>query len=91
MDGSGSSDPDGDALTYKWVQTAGPDVTGGAGFLVGAMPAFNTPVDVSTLFFNLTVNDCNGDSAPDTVQVNVLEHAGPSFYVDGDNGSDNNG
>ena len=27
LDGSGSSDVDGDPLTYSWVQTAGPTVT----------------------------------------------------------------
>ena len=26
LDGSGSSDPDGDRLTFRWTQTAGPQV-----------------------------------------------------------------
>jgi hypothetical protein len=91
LDGSGSSDPDGDKLTYRWTQVSGPDVTGGAGFLTGVSPAFTAPLDVSTLFFDLTVNDGNGDSAADRVQVNVLEHTGPSFYVDGDMGNDTTG
>jgi hypothetical protein len=91
LDGSGSSDPDGDTLTYRWTQVSGPDVTGGAGFMTGISPAFTAPLDVSTLFFDLTVNDGNGDSATDRVQVNVLEHTGPSFYVDGDIGNDTTG
>ncbi len=91
LDGSGSSDPDGDKLSYKWKQTAGVDVTNGIGFLTGVSPQFSVPTEVSTLLFELTVNDGNGDSAAEPVQVNILEHTGPSFYVDGDNGSDASG
>ena len=88
LDGSGSSDQDGDSLTFTWTQTGGPDVTGGVGFLTGEMPTFNAPDDVSTLLFNLVVNDGSANSPADSVQVNVLEHLGPSFYVDGNNGDD---
>ncbi len=91
LDGSGSSDPDGETLSYKWRQTAGVDVTNGTGFLTGVSPQFSVPTEVSTLLFELTVNDGNGDSAAEPVQVNILEHTGPSFYVDGDNGSDVSG
>ncbi len=91
LDGSGSSDLENNSLTYTWTQTSGPDVTGGSGTLTGVSPSFTAPYDVSTLIFDLTVNDGNGDSPVNSVQVNVLEHLGPSFYVDADNGDDATG
>ncbi len=90
LNGSGSSDPDGEQLEYQWTQVFGPDATGGVGFLVGVAPSF-TPESVGTLIFELRVNDGHGDSPPDSVQINVLEHTGQSIFVDGDNGSDDNG
>ena len=88
LDGSGSADSEGDPLTYTWTQTYGPDVTAGVGSLSGETPVFTAPNGVSTLQFSLEVDDGNGNRASDTLQVNVLEHLGPSFFVDGDNGSD---
>lgn len=73
LDGSGSSDPDLDFLTYGWVQTDGPLVT-----LTGATsitPTFTAP-DVSPggalLTFQLTVHDGHVSSAADTVQIAVV-------------------
>ncbi|MBB6647437.1 PKD domain-containing protein [Halobellus ruber] len=71
LNASGSSDPDGDALSFSWTQTAGPNVT-----LQGATtatpgftaPDTDTPV---TLAFELTVADGNGGSDTDTVSVTV--------------------
>jgi hypothetical protein len=88
LDGSGSS---AGALTYRWEQTKGPDVTGGAGFLSGVTPSFTTPDTVDTVSFSLTVNDGSSTSAANTVHVNVLEHSGPSFFIDSDEGSDDSG
>src|SRR5205823_9112607 len=63
LDGTGSSDPDNDPLTYAWTQVDGPTVT-----LAGANTAtatFNTPwVSANTaLKFQLTVNDPYGGSS----------------------------
>lgn len=71
LDGSGSSDPDNDALTYIWTQVSGPAVT-----LTGATtasPSFTAPNVQGTqnLVFQLVVNDGTADSAPDTVTIAV--------------------
>lgn len=91
LDGSGSSDPDGDALTYTWTQTKGPDVTNGAGSLTGVDPSFIAPDSVDTLVFELVVNDGTQDSAPASVAVNVFEDINVTYFVDGDNGDDETG
>ena len=89
LDGRDSSDPDGASLTHQWRQIYGPDVTGGAGFLSGATPTFAAPRDVTTVLFELSVDDGNG-AAPsrDTVQINVMENPAEAIFVDGDGGSD---
>ena len=89
LDGRDSSDPDGASLTYQWRQIHGPDVTDGAGFLTGATPTFAAPRDVTTVLFELSVDDGNG-AAPslDTVQINVMENPAEAIFVDGDGGND---
>jgi hypothetical protein len=72
LDGSGSSDPDGDTLTYSWTQTAGTQVT--LNDANSASPSFTAPdVDSNgdTLTFELTVDDGNGHTATDTVNIDV--------------------
>src|SRR3989441_682768 len=78
LDGSASSDPDGDALTFKWTQISGPAIT-----LTGANttnPTFNAPlVDTDTILtFQLTVNDGKLDSAPAAVNVVIKNVLAPS-------------
>ncbi len=91
LDGRASNDADGDALTYTWRQTAGVDVTAGAGTLTGAQPSFTAPEGVQTVRFTLTVNDGRTNSPSDEVVVHVLEDAATAIFVDGDNGNDGTG
>ena len=70
LDGSGSNDPDLDALSYIWTQTGGPSVS-----LTGAntpSPTFTAPevgAGGALLTFQLVVNDGHASSAADTVQI----------------------
>ena len=68
LNASGSSDPDGDTLSYQWTQTAGTSVT--LSDATTAEPSFTAP-EVSgdeTLTFEVEVND---SQATDTDVVNV--------------------
>jgi hypothetical protein len=67
LDGSASSDPDGNPLTYTWTQVAGPPVS----FAPHAVsPTFTAP-DPSTVTFRLVVNDGYVDGAADEVVIHV--------------------
>jgi MYXO-CTERM domain-containing protein len=89
LDGRGSSDPDGDTLSYAWTQTAGPPVTlSGANT---AQPSFTAPeVTANTvLTFSLVVSDASTPSSADTVNITVRQvnrapvaNAGPDQTVD---------
>ncbi len=70
LDATGSSDPDGDKLTYVWTQEGGPEVA-----LSGADTAkatFTAPdlIDGATLVFAVEVSD-GTDAAVNTVTVQV--------------------
>jgi chitinase len=69
LDGSASSDQDGDALTYKWTQVSGNTVT--LANSTKAKASFNLPAVTSdqTLVFRLTVTDAKGLSNAIDVQV----------------------
>ena len=76
LDGSGSSDPDGDTLTFAWSRASGTAVT-----LAGtdsAAPSFTAPWQPGDLVFQLTVTDPDGLAASDEVTVTVRDLA-PGF------------
>ncbi|MEW5766397.1 MAG: fibronectin type III domain-containing protein [bacterium] len=68
LDGSLSSDPDGNPLTYQWTQTAGPAVT--LSNPTAQKPTF-TPLTPDRYHFRLVVNDGQLDSNPDEVIITV--------------------
>ena len=73
LDGSASSDPDGDTLGYSWTQTAGVTVTLANAF--SAQASFDSP-DVgigssTSLTFQLRVTDGNGGVNTSSVDVTV--------------------
>ena len=84
------TDPQGQAITYKWTQTEGPDVTGGVGYLTGATPTFTAPSTVSVLRFSLVTSDGFLTSTPDEVRVYVLEDKTKALWVSGLLGDDAN-
>lgn len=84
LDGSNSSDPDGDTLSFQWTQTAGTSVG-----LTGAntdSPSFTAPDTDETLTFQLTVSDGNGGSDTDSVNVTVTQSVEPRLYIANFNG-----
>ena len=61
LDGSGSSDPDGDSLIYTW--------TNSFGTVMGVMPTVTLAPGVHRI--TLTIDDGNGGTDSDTVEITV--------------------
>ncbi len=85
LDGSGSTDPDNNIVSYQWEQTDGPTVT-----LTNANSVtsqFIAPITGSTLTFKLTVIDATGLQSTDTciISVSPTTRIGPfiASYYDG--------
>ncbi len=69
LDGSHSSDPDGDTLSYQWIQTAGPDITltdSSNSSLTIVAPSVIQPTQIT---FQLTVHD---GEASNKISANIL-------------------
>ena len=77
LDGSGSSDPDGDALTYTW--------TGAFGTASGINPTVTLPVAGSPHPITLTVADGWGGMSSDEVVVAVIDTQPPTIALNGAN------
>jgi formylglycine-generating enzyme required for sulfatase activity len=76
LDGSGSTDPDNDIVSYQWVQTDGPSVT-----LINsdtAIATFTANVAYgSSLIFELVVTDAGSLHAADTCVVTISNMPDP--------------
>jgi hypothetical protein len=70
LDGSGSYDPDGDALTYSWSFTSGT--------APGPKPTIEL-CDLGDHVITLTVNDGHGHTATDTVTINLKDCTPPDI------------
>jgi hypothetical protein len=73
LDGSGSHDPQGLALTYSWSQTGGTTVS--LSNPTSAKPSFTAPGVSGTLTFSLVVNDGQAASQPATVEITIQDRA----------------
>ena len=71
LNGSGSSDPDGDPLTYEW--------TWAGGSASGVNPTVVLPLGTTTI--TLVVNDGTTDSDPDTVNITVEDTTPPEVEI----------
>jgi len=71
LDGSGSSDPDGDALAFGWSCPAGR--------ATGVRPTVGLPMGTTTV--TLTVSDPQGTTATDTVQISVRDTTPPALQA----------
>lgn len=69
LDGTGSTDPETDTLTYAWSQLSGPAVT--LSDPTSATPTFTAPTGPATLEFQLEVCDQEPLCDTDTVVVTV--------------------
>ena len=69
LDASGSTDPDGDALSYEWTQTGGESVS--LSDTTSVSPSFDAPDSETTLTFEVAVSDGNGSTDTNSVSVTV--------------------
>ena len=85
LDGSGSSDPDGDSITYAWTQSDSTGISVTLSDATAASPTFTAPtVDTSgtVITFQLTVTDQNNSA--DTADVAVTINRKPTAVASAD-------
>jgi probable HAF family extracellular repeat protein len=75
LDGSASSDPDGDTLSYEWSEN---------GTVLGTTATLTATFDLGTHTFTLTVTDPCGASSQDDVVVHITDTTAPTISCPGD-------
>ena len=78
LDGTNSSDPEGETLTYEWRQVGGESVA--LSGVTVAQPAFRAQRP-GTYLFQLVVHDGQDASRPDTVKVEVVSISDAAVLV----------
>jgi len=73
LNGSGSSDPDGDPLTYVWKDAAGN--------VVGTSAIVQRTLSSGTYTFTLTVTDTGGLNSSAATQITIQDTTAPSLSV----------
>lgn len=105
LDGSGSSDENGDALTYSWTLVSAPSGSGTTGLTDASTVAPSISIDVpGTYVVQLIVNDGQVDSAPSQLVITTVNsrpvadagddetvYIGEQTPVDGSSSSDVDG
>ena len=74
LNGSGSSDPNGDVITYRWTEKSGPPVT--LSNPVSVQPTFVAPevgASGAEIVFELIVEDDAGLQGSDTITVTITD------------------
>jgi len=93
LDGTGSSDPEGLPLSYRWIQTSGPTVQ--LSSATSATPTFTAPIAPAggntILVFELTVTDKGALTSRDSSMVHVIatQPSNPGTPPPTDDGSGN--
>ena len=87
LSGSGSSDPDGDTLSYHWAQISGPVVvllpgsSLNAENLTFAAPSISETATPAKVIFELTVSDPQGLSGKDRIEI-LIDDVGAATVAD---------
>ncbi len=76
LDGSVSRDPDGDALSYRWLENGAQIATG---------PTPTVSLAIGRHIISLIVNDGALDSVPDQVLIDIVDGTPPVLTLLGDN------
>ncbi|MFH2064126.1 MAG: PKD domain-containing protein [Pseudomonadota bacterium] len=90
LDGSNSSDPDGDSITYRWVQKSGPPLTFSDTLIVQPSVTSSDVTADEIAVVVLTVTDASGLSGSDEIMISI-EDTGTVVGSSETDGSDDGG